>query len=124
MMHELGRQITGGTCWGGRCRQKKPTLIMKLGKKLAPENLIFHNMKNMNFGKKLAPESHIFHNMKLGKKLVPENLIFHNMKNKKLVKKLAPENPPKTGNFGTQQAFLNLVRMMEMILNQQESWQS
>ena len=61
--------------------------------------------------------------MKLGKKLAPENLIFHNMKNKKLVKKLVPENPPKTGNFGTQQAFLNLVRMMEMILNQQESWQ-
>ena len=28
------------------------------------------------------------------------------MKNKKLVKKLVPENPPKTGNFGTQQAFL------------------
>ena len=72
-----------------------------------------------------ARKSHIvkFHNMKLGKKLVPENLIFHNMKNKKLVKKLVPENPPKTGNFGTQQAFLNLVRMMEMILNQQESWQ-
>ena len=42
-----------------------------------------------------------------------ENLIF--------IMNCCKRSLQKTGNFDTQQAFLNLVRMMEMILNQQES---
>ena len=73
-----------------------------------------------------ARKSHISQNEKheIGEETgAKRNLIFHKMKNIKLGKKRAPENSPKAGNFGTQQAFLNLVRMMEIILNQQESWQ-